>query len=89
MGQAKKRGTFEDRRQQSIARTEAERLERPRKAQERWDSLTPEEQEDERQNQRQRERGMAAMGMWMMPLLAYGLPYTMQIPTMGNYRRRR
>lgn len=89
MGQAKKRGTFEERRQQSIDRAEAERMERQRKAQEWWDSLTPEQQEAEREKRRKRESGMAAIGTWMLPLMAYGLPYTMQIPTMGNYRRRR
>jgi hypothetical protein len=88
MGQAKQRGTFEERRQQSIDRAEAERMERQRKAQEWWDSLTPEQQEAEREKRRKRQSGMAAMGMWMLPLMAYGLPYTMQIPTMGNYRRR-
>ena len=84
MGQAKQRGTFEERRQQSIDHAEAEKVERQRKTQEWWDSLTPEQQDAEREKRRKRERGMAAMGMWMLPLMAYGLPYTMQIP----YRRR-
>jgi hypothetical protein len=85
MGQAKRRGTFEERRQQSIDRTEAERMERKRQAQEWGDSLTPEQQEAEREKSRKRERDAATAGMWMMPLMSYGLPYTMQIP----YRRRR
>ena len=85
MGQAKRRGTFEERRQQSINRTEAERMERQRQAQEWWDSLTPEQQDAEREKRRKRERAAATVGMWMLPLMAYGLPYTMQIP----YRRRR
>ena len=88
MGQAKRRGTFEERRQQSIDRAEAERLERQRKAQEWWDSLTPEQQEAERKKRRKRDRSMFTVGMWMSPLMAFGLPYTMRVPTKGNYRRR-
>lgn len=59
MGQAKQRGTFEDRRQQSIARTEAERLERQRKESEWWNSLTDEQKENVRRNRARRARQMA------------------------------
>jgi hypothetical protein len=45
MGQAKKRGTKEERIAQSIARKEAEDSERRRKVAEWWQSLSPEEQE--------------------------------------------
>ena len=89
MGQARRRGTFEERRQQAIDRAKAEKQERQRKAKEWWDSLTPEQQESELEKRRKRESSMAAFGMWILPLMAYGMPYTMHIPTMGNSRRRR
>ena len=90
MGQAKQRGTFEERRQQSIDRAEAERLERQRKAQEWWDALIPEQQEAEREKRRRRSSGMNAMAMWMLPAIMMGA-----MGSMGGYgspipgRRRR
>lgn len=65
MGQAKKRGTFEDRRQQSIERTEAERLERQRKEAEWWNSLTDKQKENVRKNRERRARHMHVLAMWM------------------------
>jgi hypothetical protein len=65
MGQAKKRGTFEERRQQSIDRTEAERLERQREEAEWWNSLTDEQKENVRKNRARRARNMQALAMWM------------------------
>jgi hypothetical protein len=65
MGQAKQRGTFEERRQQSIDRAEAERLERQRKEAEWWNSLTDEQKENVRQNRARRARNMQAMAAWM------------------------
>ena len=65
MGQAKERGTFEERRQQSIDRAEAERLERQRKEAEWWNSLTDEQKENVRQNRARRARNMQSMAAWM------------------------
>ena len=71
MGQAKQRGTFEERRQQSIDRSKAEILECQRKAQEWWDSLTPEQKKAEREKRRKCERSIAVIKMW----LGYLLPH--------------
>ena len=65
MGQAKRRGTYEERRQQAvIIREEQRRLadeasdrayaERLRRAKEAWDALTPEQQQVERDKSRMR-----------------------------------
>ena len=87
MGQAKRRGTFEERRQQSIDRSEAERLERQRQAQERWDSLTPEQQETEREKRRRRSSGMNAIAMWMLPAMLRGAMGGYGSPITGRRRR--
>jgi hypothetical protein len=47
MGQAKQRGTLEERKNQSISRQKEERGERQRLETERWNALTPEQQEAE------------------------------------------
>jgi hypothetical protein len=86
MGQAKRRGTFEERLQQSIDRNEAERLERQRKTQEWWDSLTPEQKDAEREKRRKRERSAATMGLCMLPLVAAGSAFG---PWTHNLSRRR
>lgn len=65
MGQANQRGTFEERRQQSIDRAEAERLERQRKEAEWWNSLSDEQKENVRQNRARRARNMQALSAWM------------------------
>ena len=61
MGQAKRRGTFDDRRAQAITKAgeekrikEQEESERRRLAQERWDALSEEEKEAIREKMRQR-----------------------------------
>jgi hypothetical protein len=70
MGQAKKRGTYEERREQSIARRETEYkaanekrmrddAERKRKAQEVWDVMTEEERTAVREKIAQRKRRRA------------------------------
>jgi len=81
MGQAKQRGTFEQRREKAIVIAEAERLERQRiaeaerlernrKAQEWWDALTPEQQEEHRQERRRyRSRNSLALSMSILPLI--------------------
>lgn len=64
MGQAKQRGTFEERRQQSIDRREAEAQERDRKLAEWWNAMTPEEQEAIREKRRRSQQsGMNLMAM--------------------------
>ena len=55
MGQAKKRGTYEQRVTQSVERTEAEKAERAIRELERWNTLTPEQQHEEVVRHRQRE----------------------------------
>ena len=65
MGQAKKRGTFEERRQQSIDAANAARTEREREEAEWWDSLTDDERRLVRKNRERRARRMQALAMWM------------------------
>lgn len=46
MGQAKRRGSFEQRKQQSVEKAEALKIENARKEQDWWDSLTEEQQNE-------------------------------------------
>jgi hypothetical protein len=65
MGQAKRRGTFEERRKQSIDAANAARTEREREEAEWWNSLTDEEKRLVRRNRERRARQMQALAMWM------------------------
>ena len=56
MGQAKRRGSFEDRVKQSIEAREAKIEETKRKAQEWWESLTLEQKAAEIEKMQKRER---------------------------------
>jgi hypothetical protein len=76
MGQAKQRGSFEDRRQQAIARDEADFQEDQRKAGEWWDALTPEEQDAHREKLSNQSSSMRGIGMWITPLLAMNVMYS-------------
>ncbi len=78
MGQAKQRGSFEERRQQAIIiREEQQRLadeeadrayaERQRKAKEAWDALTPEQQQAARDKRR-----MRSITPFLIPALMMG-----------------
>ena len=87
MGQAKQRGTYDDRRQQAIDRTEAESLERQCKAQERWDALPPEQQEAELEKRRRRSSGINGMAMWILPALLMGSMGGYGSPIPGRLRR--
>lgn len=71
MGQAKLRGNFEERKQQSIDRKEAARLQREREEAEWWASLTDEQKETVRKNRAARAKRMESLSMWMG--MAYGL----------------
>jgi hypothetical protein len=81
MGQAKRRGSFEERRQQSIANreeetrkadAEADRLyaERQAAAQAKWDAMTPEEQDAALTRNRRRRSPMGMIGILPMLMLA-------------------
>lgn len=61
MGQAKRRGTFEDRRQQSIEATEAAKTERDRAEAEWWNSLTEDQKRLVRRNRERRAQRMALL----------------------------
>ncbi len=61
MGQAKRRGTFEERRQQSIAAANAARMEREREEAEWWNSLTDDQKRLVRKNRERRARMMACI----------------------------
>lgn len=65
MGQAKKRGNFDDRKSQAIARDEAERARKIQEEKDWYDSLTEEEKETVRRNLEIRAENMRAVGMWM------------------------
>ena len=65
MGQAKERGTYEERRQQSIDRTEAARTKQEREEAEWWNSLTDDQKRLIRKNRERRARRMRVLGMWM------------------------
>jgi len=76
MGQAKQRGNYEERRQQAIDRRKEEmrlameaQAERQRKAQEAWDALTPEQQEQEREKYRRRRANRGAIAPLLMTAL--------------------
>ena len=73
MGQAKKRGTFEDRRNQSIELTASQNLKRKQQAQDIWDALTPEQKEEWHENhQRKLRKERRAMNM-LLPLMIMGM----------------
>jgi hypothetical protein len=61
MGQAKQRGSFEERKTQSIERKKKERIEREKVEREYWESLTDEEREKILTN---RERARRVLSMW-------------------------
>jgi len=84
MGQAKKRGSFEDRRQQSIEKTRAKNAEYERireekriAAQAAWDALSEEEKILIRETKRMNRERMSAMSI--LPFLMIGaagsIPY--------------
>ena len=67
MGQAKQRGSFEERRSQSIERTEANELEKQREARAWWDSLAPDQQNAKLKERHNRTSGMRKS--WLVPAL--------------------
>jgi hypothetical protein len=69
MSQAKKRGTFDDRKRQSIERTEADKLKQKELYTNYWNSLTEEQQMEVRDNRRsQLKAQMEIVGMMSLLL---------------------
>lgn len=97
MGQAKKRGTFEDRRQQSIAR-QAEEIrkadeeedrryaERQAAAKGKWDAMTEEEQHAAKTRAARNHRGALPI-MGILPMLMLAGIGDMGSPIPGRRRR--
>ena len=65
MGQAKIRGTFEERRQQSIDAAKAAWTKREQEEAEWWNSLTDDQKRTVRKNRERQARRMQALAMWM------------------------
>jgi len=65
MGQAKQRGSFEQRKAESIQKKKDERERKIREEKEWFDSLTEEEKATVRRNLEIREENRRALGMWM------------------------
>jgi hypothetical protein len=61
MGQAKKRGSFDERKQQSIVRYATDRAERERQKAAWWASLTPAQQQQVEQGRARQQRAWAMM----------------------------
>ncbi len=70
MGQAKRRGTFEERKAQAIASNEERRLKEAARLKEKLDAMTPEEREDWKHKSASLGRVMMATSM----LAAMGAP---------------
>jgi hypothetical protein len=64
MGQAKRRGTFEERKNQSISRVKQEWDEKRKQEAERWNALTPEQQEAETSRRERMMDRMRTLSMW-------------------------
>jgi len=64
MGQAKQRGSFEERKTQSIERQTKERIERENAEREYWESLTDEEREKIRADKKRVDQILAMTNMF-------------------------
>lgn len=60
MGEARRRGSYEQRKEQSIARSAAEKEKKRLEAQAAWDALTDEEKEAKRKKEK---KGSVALGI--------------------------